>query len=89
MYNDTRIVNKRDIRELCCQKLITEIKEAVAGKMLNQPFQVRSAETQAHPKNKIRNGLQSILRSSMVRTVPSLAMPIAPTAAPERFPAIP
>ena len=56
MHKEIGIANKREALGLCCQKLITDNKEAVAGKILNQPFQVKNAETHAHPKKTIRNG---------------------------------
>ena len=72
-----------DTLGFCCQKLITDKKDAVAGKILNHPPQVSHTEKQAQPRNISKNGRLSIPFRSVTRKVLSRAIPIPATAAPE------
>lgn len=70
----------------CCQKLITDKSEAVAGKTLNHPPQVNHTERQAKKRKTSKNGRRSIFFLSVTRKVLSRAIPIVATAAPEKLP---
>lgn len=72
-----------DTLGFCCQKLITDKKDAIAGNTLNQPLQVSQTEKQAQPKNTSKNGRRSIPFRSVAKKVLSRTIPMAATAAPE------
>ena len=82
---DMGMARNLEMRGFCCQKLITERNEAVAGKTLNHPPQVSQTEKQAQPRNTNKKGRRSIPFRSVTRNVLSRAMPIAATAAPEKL----
>ena len=85
IHADIGKASNRETPGFCCQKLITDKNDAVAGRMLNHPPHVSHTEKQAQPRNTNKKGRLSIPFRSVTRNVLSRAMPIAATAAPEKL----